>query len=77
MEYFPNGASFAYLSWGQVRDAKMKRLKAVRFLRGDKQNDLREPTILDHGDPITVQLTRQIEERKRRMNMSDAHPAGL
>ena len=55
----------------------MKRLKTVRFFQRDNNSDQREPTILDHGDPVTVRLTRELEERKRRMSLSATHPLGL
>jgi hypothetical protein len=58
----------------------MKRLMTVRFLRRDRTTDtqeVREPTILDHGDPITVKLTRELEDRRRRLSLSDHHPVGL
>lgn len=58
----------------------MKRLKTVRFFRRNPNADVadgREPTILDHGDPITVKLTRELEDRRRRLGLSENHPAGL
>jgi hypothetical protein len=58
-------------------DAKMKRFKTIRFVRRENPADRREPTILDHGDPITVKLTRELEERRRRLSLGATHPAGL
>jgi hypothetical protein len=58
-------------------DAKMKRFKTIRFVRRETPTDRREPTILDHGDPITVKLTRELEDRRRRLTLSPNHPAGL
>lgn len=58
----------------------MKRFKTVRFFRRDLETDtqeVREPTILDHGDPITVKLTRELEDRRRRLSLSESHPVGL
>lgn len=55
----------------------MKRFRTIRMVRREKPTDQREPTILDHGDPITVKLTRELEERKRRLNLAANHPAGL
>lgn len=55
----------------------MKRFKTIRFIRREDPVERREPTILDHGDPITVKLTRELEERRRRLNLSESHPAGL
>lgn len=55
----------------------MKRLKTVRFFRRDQKTETREPTILDHGDPITLKLTKELEERRRRLTLSETHPAGL
>jgi hypothetical protein len=55
----------------------MKRFKTMRFVKRENPVDRREPTILDHGDPITVKLTRELEERRRRMSSSASHPAGL
>lgn len=58
----------------------MKRLMTVRFFRRELTTDTadnREPTILDHGDPITVKLTKELEDRRRRLGLSDSHPLGL
>jgi hypothetical protein len=55
----------------------MKRFRTIRMVRREKPTDQIEPTILDHGDPITVKLTRELEDRKRRLNQSAHHPAGL
>ncbi len=58
----------------------MKRLKTVRFFRRELETaaqEVREPTILDHGDPITVKLTRELEDRRRRLSLSATHPVGL
>ncbi|MEL6860853.1 MAG: hypothetical protein AAGL11_03375 [Pseudomonadota bacterium] len=58
----------------------MKRLQAVRLFKredSEESKDRREPTILDHGDPITMQLTRELEERRRRLAMNAPHSAGL
>jgi len=55
----------------------MKRFRTIRSVWREQPTDQREPTILDHGDPITVKLTREIEERKRRLNLGANHPAGL
>jgi hypothetical protein len=55
----------------------MKRFKTMRFVKRENPVDRREPTILDHGDPITVKLTRELEERRRRLSLSASHPAGL
>ena len=58
----------------------MIRLNNVRFFWREQPTDaqeVREPTILDHGDPITVKLTRELEERRRRLSLSDGHPLGL
>ncbi|MCR9270437.1 MAG: hypothetical protein ACX94B_07000 [Henriciella sp.] len=55
----------------------MKRFKTIRFIRREDPTDRREPTILDHGDPITVKLTRELEERKRRLRLGESHPLGL
>lgn len=55
----------------------MKRFRTIRIVRREAEVDQREPTILDHGDPITVKLTRELEERKRRMTLGEQHPAGL
>ncbi|MBO6687066.1 MAG: hypothetical protein JJ919_01140 [Henriciella sp.] len=58
----------------------MKRLKTVRFFRRELNTDAsdnREPTILDHGDPITVRLTRELEDRRRRLSLGENHPVGL
>lgn len=55
----------------------MKRFRTIRFIKRTEATEQREPTILDHGDPITVRLTREIEERKRRLNLGASHPMGL
>jgi len=55
----------------------MKRFTSIRFTRRQEPMDRREPTILDHGDPITVKLTRELEERKRRLGLNQEQPAGL
>lgn len=58
----------------------MKRFMTVRFFRrelDETTRDGREPTILDHGDPITVKLTRELEDRRRRLSLSENHPLGL
>ncbi len=58
----------------------MKRFKTVRFFRRDTNTETpesREPTILDHGDPITVKLTRELEDRRRRLSLGENHPVGL
>ena len=55
----------------------MKRLKTVQFFRRQERTEAREPTILDHGDPVTVKLTRELEDRKRRLTLSATHPVGL
>ncbi|MEO0607361.1 MAG: hypothetical protein AAFY82_03960 [Pseudomonadota bacterium] len=55
----------------------MKRIKATLWRQRAEPRDQKEPTILDHGDPITVKLTRELEERKRRLSLGPSHPAGL
>ena len=58
----------------------MKRLMSVRLIKREDAkatNEFREPTILDHGDPITVKLTRELEDRKRRLSLGASHPLGL
>lgn len=55
----------------------MKRFAKVRFFKRTSSSELREPTILEHGDPVTVKLTRELEERKRRLSLSESHPVGL
>ena len=55
----------------------MKRFRTIRFIRREDTTERREPTILDHGDPITVKLPREIEERKRRLGLGEKHPLGL
>ena len=59
------------------RDAKMKRFTSIRFIRRENPTERREPTILDHGDPITLKLTRELEERKRRAILHREQPVGL
>ena len=56
---------------------KMKRFRTIRIVRRKKATDQKEPTILDHGDPITVKLTRELEDRKRRLSLGASHPLGL
>ena len=55
----------------------MKRFKTIRFMRRERMTDPRERTILEFGDPITVKLTRELEDRKRRLRLGDRHPVGL
>jgi len=55
----------------------MKRFRTIRSVWREQPRDQKEPTILDHGDPVTVKLTRELEERKRRLSLSANHPAGL
>ncbi|MEL7110243.1 MAG: hypothetical protein AAGL99_13340 [Pseudomonadota bacterium] len=55
----------------------MKRFRTIRFSQRTDATEQKEPTILDHGDPVTVKLTREIQERKRRLRLSASHPAGL
>lgn len=55
----------------------MKRLADVRFIRRPKTTDAREPLILNFGDPVTVRLTRELEDRKRRLRGGEHIPAGL
>ena len=55
----------------------MKRFTSIRFFRRENPTERREPTILDHGDPITLKLTRELEERKRRAILHREQPAGL
>ncbi len=56
---------------------KMKRFRTIRIVRREETTDQKEPTILDHGDPITVKLTLELEERKRRLALGAEHPVGL
>ncbi|MEL6728359.1 MAG: hypothetical protein AAFP91_12770 [Pseudomonadota bacterium] len=55
----------------------MKRFRTIRFIKREEPVDGREPTILDHGGPVTTELVREIEARKRRLRLSDSQPAGL
>lgn len=55
----------------------MKRFRTIRFIRREQPADSREPTILDHGDPVTVRLTRELEDRKRQQKLGAIRPAGL
>lgn len=55
----------------------MKRFRTIRIVRREQAADQTEPTILDHGDPITVRLTREIEDRKRRQAIRQDHAARL
>ena len=55
----------------------MKRFTSIRFIRRENPTEGGEPTILDHGDPITLKLTRELEERKRRATLHREQPAGL
>lgn len=56
---------------------KMKRFRTIRIVQREDAQDQKEPTILDHGDPITVKLTRELEDRKRRLSLGARHPLGL
>lgn len=55
----------------------MKRINTVRFFQRSKTAKNREPIILNHGDPVTIRLTRELEERKRRLTLGEHHPLGL
>lgn len=55
----------------------MERFDIFGFNRSRETAELPEPTILDHGDPVTVKLTQELEERKRRLRLSEHHPVGL
>ena len=55
----------------------MIRFRTFRTERREEATDQKEPTILDHGDPITVKLTRELEDRRRRLSLSESHPLGL
>lgn len=55
----------------------MKRLADVRFIRRSKSSERREPLILHYGDPVTVRLTRELEDRKRYLRGGEHRPVGL
>ncbi len=49
----------------------------IRFIKRHKVPTGQEPQILDHGDPVTTRLTREIEERKYRLSLSQPAPVLL
>lgn len=55
----------------------MKRLIATKLLRRDTQSDRKERTILEYGDPVTVERCKELLARRRLQSLSGAHPAGL
>jgi hypothetical protein len=54
----------------------MKRFTSIRFIRRETVSERREPTILDHGDPVTLKFTRELEDRKRHATLHRELPAG-
>lgn len=55
----------------------MKRLFSTRFFRREDAQDKREPTILEHGDPVIVERTRELMARRRLRSLPEEHPSGL
>lgn len=55
----------------------MKRLLATKIFRRDPKPDQKERTILEYGDPVTVERSKELLARRRLRGLSDAHPAGL
>ncbi|MEL6693625.1 MAG: hypothetical protein AAFQ12_11430 [Pseudomonadota bacterium] len=55
----------------------MKRLIATKLFRRETKSDARERTILEYGDPVTVERSKELLARRRLRGLSDAHPAGL
>lgn len=55
----------------------MKRLIATKLFRRETEADRKERTILDYGDPVTVERSKELLARRRLKGLSEAHPAGL
>ncbi|MEL6666238.1 MAG: hypothetical protein AAFQ24_08885 [Pseudomonadota bacterium] len=55
----------------------MKRRIATKVFRRETKSDQRERTIMDYGDPVTVERSKELLARRRLRGLSDAHPAGL
>ncbi len=55
----------------------MKRLIATKMFRRDTKSDQKERTILEYGDPVTVERSRELLTRRRLQGLSGAHPTGL
>ena len=55
----------------------MKRLVITRWFEPRAAKDVKEPTILDHGDPVIVERTKELLARRRLRALPDTHPTGL
>ena len=55
----------------------MKRLIATKLMGRTPQPDRKERTILEYGDPVTVERCKELLARRRLQSLSGAHPAGL
>lgn len=55
----------------------MKRLIATKVFRRDTKSEQKERTIMEYGDPVTVERSKELLARRRLRGLSEAHPAGL
>ena len=55
----------------------MKRRIATKMFRRETKADRKERTILDYGDPVTVERSKELLARRRLKGLLEAHPAGL
>ena len=55
----------------------MKRLITTKLMGRTPQPDRKERTILEYGDPVTVERCQELLARRRLQGLSEAHPAGL
>ncbi|GAB5454324.1 MAG: hypothetical protein Hens2KO_05530 [Henriciella sp.] len=55
----------------------MRRLIATKLFRRDTKSERQERTILDYGDPVTVERSKELLARRRLKGLSAGHPAGL
>jgi hypothetical protein len=55
----------------------MKRLISTKLFRRDTKPDRNERTILEHGDPVTIERSRDLLARRRLQRLPDGHPVGL
>ncbi|NQY41181.1 MAG: hypothetical protein HRT80_13905 [Henriciella sp.] len=55
----------------------MKRLIATKVFHRDTKSDQRERTIMEYGDPVTVERSKELLARLRLRGLSEVHPVGL
>lgn len=55
----------------------MRRLIATKLFRREPKSERKERTILEYGDPVTVERSKELLARRRLKGLSDGHPVGL